>query len=478
MNVVSKGWLVLGFLGGLTWAEAGGAAQAGLPLGDRSAGETEGVDQRASECKVAVFSSDATPALGKPIYPSYKPLETIEEPLLAKGVVLQAGSNRYVLCAVDWCVLANSSHELFREKLAKAVQTPKEYVSVHTVHQHTAPHMNGDAQRLLDKYPPAPQQVDFAFLEEAADRAAKAAQQALEHLEPFDRVGLGQAKVQQVASNRRILRDGKLVGRMSSCTDPALRAEPEGKIDPYLKTISLARGDKVLVRLHYYATHPQSFYGDPRASSDVPGFARQRLEKKEGVFQIYFTGCAGDVAMGKYNDGTPQARDGLTDRLYKAMEESISATRWEPVGPVVWKMAPVKLPARTDPPLEKTRQMVEDTNLPPLTRMYAACRWAYAERVDRPIDISLFQIGPAWVLLLPGECMIDFQLYAQSLVPDRFLAVAAYGDDGPSYICTEASYKEGGYEPSASHLAPEVEHLLKQAIRSLLGIQIPAAKNP
>jgi len=66
--------------------------------------------------------------------------------------------------------------------------------------------------------------------------------------------------------------------------------------------------------------------------------------------------------------------------------------------------------------------------------------------------------------------MIDFQLYAQSLVPDRFLAVAAYGEGGTSYICTEASYKEGGYEPSASNLAPEAEQVLKKAIRTLLGV--------
>ncbi len=37
---------------------------------------------------------------------------------------------------------------------------------------------------------------------------------------------------------------------------------------------------------------------------DVPGFARERLQEKEPVFQVYFTGCAGDVVMGKCNDGT------------------------------------------------------------------------------------------------------------------------------------------------------------------------------
>jgi hypothetical protein len=452
------------------WAEEGTAASKENPPPGQNIGQTP------ADLKTAPFSCDMTPPLGQPIYPSYKPLEVIEEPLLAKGVVLQAGQARYILCAVDFCVLANSSYDLFREKLAKAVGTRPDCVAVHTVHQHTAPHLNTDAQRLLNKYPDPPPYVDMAFWEQATDRLAQAAKEALARLEPVDRVGLGQAKVQQVASNRRILRDGKIIGRMSSCKDPALRAEPEGQIDPYLKTISLAHGDKVLVRLHYYATHPQSFYWDPRASSDVPGFARQRLEKKEGVLQIYFTGCAGDVAMGKYNDGTREAREALTQRLYKAMEESVASTRWEPVGQIEWKTLPVKLPPRNDALMEQARRNLEDPKAPMLSRLYAACRVAYAERAERPIDISLVKIGPAWILHLPGECMIDFQLYAQSLVPDRFLAVASYGEGGTSYICTEASYQESGYEPSASNLAPQAEQVLKKAIRTLLGL--PTETNP
>ena len=60
-----------------------------------------------------------------------------------------------------------------------------------------------------------------------------------------------------------------------------MRALPEGTIDPYLKTITLARGEKPLVRLHYYATHPQTPYGDGRASSDMRG-RRPRRARAEG----------------------------------------------------------------------------------------------------------------------------------------------------------------------------------------------------
>jgi hypothetical protein len=49
--------------------------------------------------------------------------------------------------------------------------------------------------------------------------------------------------------------------------------------------------------------------------------------------------------------------------------------------------------------------------------------------------------------------------------------MAAYGDYGPAYIGTTAAYSEGGYETSAnaSNVAPEVEPILMEAMKRLLG---------
>ncbi len=424
-----------------------------------------------SAYRLATFQCDVTPPVdGHPLI-WVVPVKTVEDPLLAKGIVLQHGDERYVLCAIDWCGLCNSSHDLFREKIAAAAETDVARVTVHSVHQHTAPYTDGDAQRLLDQFDDPPKYVDFQFLDQVTDRLAGEVSQALERLEPFDHVGIGQARVERVASSRRIPRgDGKITGRMSGTTDPKLQALPEGRIDPDLKTITLAKGERPLVRLHYYATHPQSFYGDPRACSDVPGFARKRLEDKEGVFQIYFTGCSGDVAMGKYNNRTREARASLTDRLYAAMLQSVAATKFAPVQKLRRSVQPVRLPERTDSgyAVDDNRAKMADSKQSVVARIRAATRVAFTERIHRPIDVSLLEIGPAKILHLPGECMIEFQLYAQSLRPDDFVAVAAYGDLGPGYICTEESFSEGGYEPSASRAGRTSERVLKTAIRKLL----------
>jgi hypothetical protein len=73
-------------------------------------------------------------------------------------------------------------------------------------------------------------------------------------------------------------------------------------------------------------------------------------------------------------------------------------------------------------------------------------------------------------LHLPGEAVIEYQLFAQQLDPDRFTAVAAYGDYGTGYVCLEEHYAQGGYEAShrASRVAPKTEVVLKAAIRQVM----------
>ena len=291
-------------------------------------------------------------------------------------------------------------------------------------------------------------------------------------LQPFDQIGTGEAKVYRVASSRRIITpDGKFHGRMSATKNPLLQSLPEGHIDPMLKTITLARDGKPLVRMHYYATHPQSFYGDPRTCYDTAGFARERLQEKEGIFQIYFNGCGGDVAMGKYNNASREARDELTDRLYAGMEASAASTKLRPAGELKWRMVELLLPAR-----ENQEKLVAgylatmaDAKAHPVKRCRAACCLAFNRRIERPILINSLEFGNVHVLYLPGECMVDYQLYAQGVKPKDFVAVAAYGDLAPGYICTEKAFTEGGYEPSASRAGSTTEPVLKAAIRELLG---------
>ncbi len=398
--------------------------------------------------QLTTFRCDVTPPKGQPLAGG-DPLQTVEQPLLAKGIVLEADGRRYVICAVDWCVVCNDSYRKLRAKIAEAAGVPTARVAVQTVHQHTAPAIDIDPNHAStdNKDENESPRFDPAVFDSLVDRIAAAVKQSRDRFEPFDHVGAGRAKVKRVASARRIKNaKGELCTRWSYCENLALRNLPEGKIDPFLKTVTFARGEKPLVRLHYYATHPQTIYRDGRAGSDIPGIAREKLEQKEDAFQIYFTGCAGDVTVGKYNDRTEENRAELAERLLAGMEAAAENTEYAPVGEVRWRTYSFS-------PIWKNNDERTGTN-----------------RRHPPIELTSLQLGHIHVLHLPGEPMLCFQLHAQQLKAGSFVAVAGYGDDGTGYICPESAFSEGGYEPSASELAPQSEAVLKRAIAALLGI--------
>ena len=63
-------------------------------------------------------------------------------------------------------------------------------------------------------------------------------------------------------------------------------------------------------------------------------------------------------------------------------------------------------------------------------------------RIKPTVDITCYRLGPATILHLPGEAFVEYQLFAQSLRPDNFAAVAAYGELGTGYICTDKAFAE------------------------------------
>jgi hypothetical protein len=376
---------------------------------------------------LTTFSVEVTPPLGHPLCGGWiEPARAVDDPLRALGVVLLGAGAPIVLCAVDWCGIRNDANQQWREALAKAAHTTADRVTVHAVHPHNAPFADVEAQRLLE----------------------------------------------QVASNRRILGpDNKWKAtRYSATKDPAIRAEPEGLIDPWLRTLSFWDGERPLAALHYYATHPMSYYGDGRVTSDFCGLARdKRRQDDPGVFQVYFTGCAGNITAGKYNDGAKENRPVLRDRVHDAMVAAWKATERAPLDSLKWRIEPMRFRPRREPGFgeEKSREALKDDKAPKAKRGNAAFQLAWLKRIDRPIELTCLDLGKAAVVHLPGEPFIEYQLEAQKLRPDLFVCVAGYGDGGPGYIPTDRAFLEGGYEPTVA-LADPCQEPLTRAIARLL----------
>ena len=289
-------------------------------------------------------------------------------------------------------------------------------------------------------------------------------------------MGVGQSVVEKVASNRRVMgADGKVaVVRLSACHDAAGTAAPEGMIDPILRLLSFWNGDTPLAAMTHYATHPQSYYGQGGVSYDFPGMARDAREKElPGVALMHFNGCAGNVAAGKYNDGSVENRPVLAERMEAGMKTAWDNQQKTPVttADVDWQVYPVAMPVRDTITEETKTARLADKALTDFDRVFAARDLAFLRRMRSGyrIPINCLKVGNARIIYLPAEMFVEYQLAAAKLRPDAFVCVAAYGDLGPGYVGTTVAYSEGGYETGfVSRVAPEVEPVLMQAMTELL----------
>ena len=426
---------------------------------------------------LATFEADVTPPLGAPLCNgSIKPAARIVDRLSARGVILIGRGKPIVICAFDWVGIGNAGHDAIREQLAEAAGTDADRVAVHTLHQHDAPACDYSTEELLAQHGLSGFMFDPAFARDAFERVAAAAKASLDAPQVVTHVGTGSGIVEKVASNRRILGDdGKVaIVRFSSSKNPKAIAAPEGVIDPKVQLISLWQEDSPLAVLTHYATHPQSYYGKGGVSFDFPGMARAAREKAlPDVKHIHFAGAGGNVGAGKYNNGSPEVRPVLAQRLAAGMKAAWDSQKKTPVNALNlnWSFEPVALPIRDTIVESKELAKLKNTKLHPRERCFAARAIVYKRRVEsgRRIHIGCLAIGDARVLYLPGELFVEYQLAAQKMRPDLHVAMAAYGQYNPGYIGTKISYSQGGYETGrVSRVSPKSEQILKSAMRKLL----------
>lgn len=427
--------------------------------------------------RIAPFRYDVTPPVGHPLCGGWiTPVVDVEDALEAVGYVLLGAGAPIVVCAVDWTGILNEAHVRWRQALAEAAGTTPERVAVQCVHQHDAPFVCLRTQELLDEQKAGLINVDVPFFKECLERGAAAVRAAVQHAMPLTHVAQAEAKVEKVAGNRRVLLgpDGKVAKmRGSACRDPELVALPEGLIDPMLKTVAFYSGDKKVVACHYYACHPMSHYGKGHVSSDYPGLARKRRQAVEpGCMQIYFTGGAGNIGAGKYNDGSPEARVALTQRIHSAMLASEAALKPVPipVGAVSWQIQEIRPEVNPAFTAQTERALLENAQSAPANRIRPAMRLAWIERLAAgvPIVLSALHINDVTLLHLPAESFVEYQLRAQELAPGRFVAVAAYGDGGTWYIPTQEAFPQGGYEVSVANSAASMDSLMSGGLQLLL----------
>jgi hypothetical protein len=179
---------------------------------------------------------------------------------------------------------------------------------------------------------------------------------------------------------------------------------------------------------------------------------------------------AGNIAAGKYNDGSPEARLQLTERIYAGIAAAEKSLKPTSVNNARWRTHEILPP--TNPVFEasKLRELLTNKQNAAANRIRPAMTLGWIDRLAKrtPIVLSALHLGDISLLHLPAECFVEYQLRAQQLVPGSFVAAAAYGDGGPWYIPVKEAYPQGGYEVSVANCSDAVDDILTAGIAKLL----------
>ena len=278
-------------------------------------------------------------------------------------------------------------------------------MEVHCVHQHTAPTHDASAQLILDKTENPPNWRSLEFLDEVTDRLAAAAKESLKDLQAVDQIGTGEAKVDRVASSRRIMVNGKFHWRLSSTKDPKLQALPEGFIDPMLKTITLARAANRSCGCTTTQPIRRVFIATAAPVGTCPASPDSDSKRRKACSRSTSPDAPATWRWASTNDRTRRARAELADRLYAGMEGLRRFDPTGPIGPLEWRSVEVLFTPRSDGKYDRAKclAIAGDAKAEPRVRARAAMRIACAEWLKRPIVLGALRIGDIHIIHLPAS---------------------------------------------------------------------------
>jgi len=226
----------------------------------------------------------------------------VNDPCLAKALVLKSGHTTAVLVTVDAVAIGeigrigNGFLATVRGQLEKEAGIPPSSVVVNASHCHGV--IRGDTAQLV----------------------VQIVKQAANNLVPV-RAGAGNGREDRISENRRLkMKDGSEVDMRRAYAMPRdEEVAGVGPIDPQVGLLRLDRADGTPLAVVYnFACHPILNPPSKGNSADYPGFASKVIEDAlgGGAMAFFIQGCGGDINPVRYKEtGRPADAEPLGTML-------------------------------------------------------------------------------------------------------------------------------------------------------------------
>lgn len=414
---------------------------------------------------------DITPPLGITLAGSFRPryAEDVHDSLYAKAVVLDNGSSRIAMVALDLISILRQDVVKIRAQVAESVEIPPENVMIGCTHTHTGP-----SPRSTHAV-----QREEAYMEWLITRVADSIRLAVRRLQPA-RIAAGQGEQHDISFCRRYrMRDGSV--RMNPGKGNPDILEAVSPIDPAVGVLYVedleSRPLAVVAQfsLHYVGTDNSN-----AISADYYGHfaAAMRRHLGEGCIPLLLNGTSGQINNVNPFDphqarGDEQARrvaTALAGEVLKVM----GRLRTNDSAVVAAKVVPIQLSRKrvTSEDVAIAKQIIAGNDPSPDKGPFSyvvgqsipeALRPIYAEHVVRLADmptsinteVQALRIGDSAWVALPGEIFVEIGLAIKQSSPAADTFVVGLANDSLGYIATDrALTQEGGYETWAGTGTP------------------------
>jgi hypothetical protein len=363
----------------------------------------------------------------------FKPSDGILEPLYARSLVLDNGSERVCIVVVDGCASDGEVVELaHRKAAAKGFSIPLEKVLFCSSHTHSGPGAMTKKRLLI--FAAADRCVN-KVREEFTSSIADSMVQAEQNMFPVS-VGITTVSLTGVTKNRR--------GDYTDNYD-------ESHVDDQLGIISVDKKDgTALATIWNYAIHGTKYRpSNLKYSPDNMGAVSTFVEQNDGGIALFINGPEGDIApKGSIADIT----DILGNEIIENRPEPVNTSDWLELK-TAYEIVNFGNP-RIDDPLQRILSMeygeleftefLEEVGVTSETTLILDSSW-----LENEFRFQAIRIGKTLLSSVPGEPIYDIGLIIRDNGVDMGydnVFICALANNHMGYITTEEEYDEGGYE--------------------------------
>lgn len=401
--------------------------------------------------------------------------EGVVWPLHGRVMVLEVNDTRVALVSLDLIGLHSDTVAEWREAISRRSNIPAHHILIGCSHTHRAPSPYVDATD-------DPEQ-STAFLNEARERVATAAAEAVASLQPAELLS-GEAQAPGVGFNRRPMYANGEVGTHGWTWLPDFSGMEDTPDETVRLLMARTPDGAPLGGVIDFSCHPTAMGHDPVYSADYPGALTEALEARRGGIWGFLLGAAGDTSTPDPSSHDDESGFGVAhttrmgEALAEAADQAIASARHEPAHAISvaathvavrQRLATAELvelarwyleerPADLDEvafsrqlsghyfTFADGKQVGNERHAVEMLRMWEWQQGPNAQLVEQ-LEVQVIAIGDTAIVALPGEIFTEFgrRIIAASPFASTMVVSVANGSHG--YIPTRVAFSHGGYEP-------------------------------